>query len=111
MKHRPVVVRPEAEADMAASYNWYEARFVGLGSHFLLCVDAIIHSISRAPKQYPFVHKNIRRAITRRFPYAVFYTEGENAIVVLAVFHAKRDPRTWQKRTPKSSAKKRSVSE
>jgi len=92
-----LIVRPEAEAEMAESFNWYEDRLTGLGSEFLLCIDAIFNSITRSPQQYPIVYKNIRRAITRRFPYEVFYIENENKIIILAVFHAKRNPKSWQK--------------
>ena len=97
MKYQ-LIVRPEAEAEMAESFNWYEDRLAGLGSDFLLCIDAIFNSISRSPQQYPIVYKNIRRAITRRFPYEVFYIENESKIIILAVFHAKRNPKSWQKR-------------
>lgn len=35
-----LVIRPQAEAEMAEAYDWYEARVPGLGSEFLLAVDA-----------------------------------------------------------------------
>ena len=97
MKYQ-LIIRPEAEAEMTESFTWYEDRVAGLGSDFLLCIDAIFNSISRSPKQYPIVYKNIRRAISRRFPYEVFYVENEDKVIILAVFHAKRNPKTWQQR-------------
>jgi plasmid stabilization system protein ParE len=93
-----LIIRPEAEAEMTESFTWYEDRVAGLGSDFLLCIDAILNSISRSPKQYPIVYENIRRAISRRFPYEVFYVENEDKVIILAVFHAKRSPKTWQQR-------------
>ena len=96
---RPLVVLPEAEADLADAYTWYEERLPGLGSAFLLSVEAVIHSISRNPQLYSLVHKNVRRALVRRFPYAVFYIVEESHIAVLAIFHAKRHPATWRKRS------------
>jgi toxin ParE1/3/4 len=95
---REVIIRPEAEAEMTEAYDWYEDRVPGLGSGFLLSVDAILHAIARTPQRYPVVHKGIRRALTRRFPFEVFFLDGESRVVVLAVFHVKRNPENWQER-------------
>jgi plasmid stabilization system protein ParE len=94
-----IIVRPEAEADMEDGFDWYEERLPGLGSDFLLNVDATFHSIIRNPLQFPVVHKNIHRALTRRFPYQILFLIEKHRIVVLAVFHSKRSPNRWRKRT------------
>ena len=62
-----LVIRPEAEAELKNAFDWYE-QLPGLGSHFILSVDAVINSILRNPQQYPVVYRNVRRALTRRFP-------------------------------------------
>jgi toxin ParE1/3/4 len=95
---RRLILRPEAEAEMADAFDWYEQRVPGLGEEFLLCVDAVLNSILRNPLQFPRVHRTARRAIMRRFPYEVFFVEDEEYVVVLSVFHAKRNPLHWQKR-------------
>jgi plasmid stabilization system protein ParE len=95
---RRLVVRPEAEAEMTEAFDWYEERVPGLGSEYLLCVDAVLHAILRSPELYPRVHKKARRALTRRFPYEIIFVEDEERVVVLSVFHAKRNPTHWQDR-------------
>ncbi|MGI8991542.1 MAG: hypothetical protein ACR2I2_18420 [Bryobacteraceae bacterium] len=40
-----------------------------------------------------------RRALLRRFPYTLFFTIEGNTLLVIACFHASRDPRQWQQRT------------
>jgi toxin ParE1/3/4 len=96
---KPVIVRAEAEADLAEAYNWYEQQVRDLGGEFLLCVDAVMASIERNPHLYPVVYKSIiRRALMRRFPYGVFFVDGERNVSVIAVAHAKRNPRVWQDR-------------
>ena len=95
---RRLIVRPEAEAEMADAFDWYEGRVPGLGSEFLLCVDATFESLRRTPHQFPRVHRIVRRALTRRFPYEVFFVDDDERIVVLSVFHAKRNPKRWQER-------------
>lgn len=95
---RRLIVRPDAEAEIAEAFDWYEDRVAGLGSEFLLCVEAVFNAILRSPQQYSHVHKIVRRALTRRFPYEVFFVEDEERVVVLSVFHAKRNPKRWQER-------------
>jgi len=95
---RRLIIRPEAEAEMTETFDWYEDRLLGLGSEFLLCVDAVLNAILRSPQQFPHVHKIVRRALTRRFPYEVFFVEDHERVAVLSVFHAKRDPKRWRER-------------
>lgn len=93
-----LVIRPEAEAEMEEAFDWYEKRVFGLGSDFLRCVDATLNSMARHPLQYRQVYRSIRRAIIRRFPYEIFFTDEDDRIIVLSVFHVRRDPKSWQKR-------------
>jgi len=95
---RRLIVRPEAEAEMTDAFDWYEDRVPGLGSEFLLCVDAVLSAIQRTPQHYPRVHKTARRALSRRFPYAIIFVEDDERVVVLSVFHAKRNPKRWRER-------------
>lgn len=96
---RMIYIRPEAEQDMREAYAWYETQIPGLGANFLLHVDAQLRSLQRTPLQNPVVHREVRRCLVRRFPYGIFYMVEDKRIVVLAVFHAKRDPKAWQTRS------------
>jgi plasmid stabilization system protein ParE len=96
---RPIIFRPEAEADVTEAIGWYEGRVIGLGFEFLKTLDACLQRIARNPEHYPAIHKTVRRALLRRFPYGVFFLAESERVVVLAVFHAKRDPRRWLDRT------------
>ena len=93
-----LLLRPEAQADLHEAYHWYEQQREGLGSDFLLCVEEALEKIRRTPELYPVVHKELRRMLIRRFPYGLFYLVEEEMIVVVAVFHARRDPKQWQPR-------------
>jgi toxin ParE1/3/4 len=97
--NRELIIQPEAEEDIAEAFGWYEARLSGLGSEFLLVLDAVFNSILRDPNIYPQVHKQVRRALARRFPFAVFFLVEKTRVVVLSIFHVKRNPRIWKKRT------------
>lgn len=96
---RELIIRPEAEEDIAEAFGWYETRVSGLGSQFLLVLDAAFNSILRDINVYPQVHKQVRRALIKRFPFAVYFFVEKERIIVLSVFHLKRNPRIWKKRT------------
>ena len=93
-----LVIAAEAEADIAEAYHWYEGRRRGLGEEFLSSVDACVEQIRRWPRMYPVVHEDYRRALIRRFPYAVFYEATDNQVSIYAVFHTARDPEKWRLR-------------
>jgi plasmid stabilization system protein ParE len=89
---------PDAERDIAEAYRWYEEQRIGLGADFLLCIEEGLAKIQRAPEACPVVHKNVRRLLIERFPYGIFYAVEQPVIIVLAVFHERRDPATWRSR-------------
>ncbi|MEE8441385.1 MAG: type II toxin-antitoxin system RelE/ParE family toxin [Spirochaetia bacterium] len=96
---RELIIRPNAEAEMAEAQGWYESRSPGLGADFLLSVDAGLQAIARNPLRFPVVYRDVRRALTKRFPYQIFFVVEDDRVVVLAVFHARRNPSVWQGRT------------
>lgn len=50
-------------------------------------------------RQFPVVHKNVRRALVRQFPYALmFVVEEDELLTLIACFHGSRDPDDWQRR-------------
>ena len=95
---RKLIIRPEAEADLTEAFEWYETRVTGLGLEFIRTVDSLFNSIIRNPQAYPIVHKTARRALTRKFPYEVFFMVDDDRVVIVAVFHARRSPQRWQER-------------
>ena len=50
-----MIIRPEAEADLANARDWYEGQRAGLGAEFLLCVEEVLERIGRMPEMgHPF---------------------------------------------------------
>lgn len=93
-----VVLTPEAESDVVEAYGWYETRRRGLGEEFVNCVEACLESVGRRPALHPIVFAEYRRAIVRRFPYAVFYESTRDKVIVYGVLHTARDPEKWRQR-------------
>ena len=88
----------EAEHDLDDAHLWYHRQAPRLAANFLAAVQASIASIQRHPEAYALVDPTMRRALVRRFPYAIFYEVGVTEIVVYAAFHGARDPRAWKRR-------------
>lgn len=94
-----VVVRRSARREFDEAALWYEERRIGLGTQFVTEIDRAISLAAENPQRFPIMHRDIRCVRARRFPYSVFFRAESRRIVVLAVFHARRDPSVWQKRT------------
>lgn len=93
-----LVVRAAAAADIEDAHAWYERARRGLGWEFLAAVATALDRIRDNPVLYPVVHRDTRRALVPRFPCALFYRAEPDRILVIACFHAKRDPLVWQSR-------------
>ena len=91
-------VRPAAAADIEAPCAWYDGQRSGLGDEFLIAVDEALVTVSESPRLHGVLHRDTRRIKVRRFPYSVFYRVVADDVVVVACFHASRDPRRWQRR-------------
>jgi len=99
MNAKRIIIRSEAESDIKDAYEWYEAQRKGLGESFLLCIEEALSRTSRNPAIFSIVYKEVRRVLIHRFPFGVFFIEGKESISVLAVLHARRNPKAWKSRT------------
>lgn len=98
IKYR-LVSHPQADRDIEATFHWYKDEQTELGESFLDELRATYDRILKGPLKYQALRAGIRRALLRRFPYAVYFAIEGHIIVVLAVLHASRDPAEWQRRS------------
>ena len=94
----PVVFRRIARQEMDESIAWYENERAGLGLEFAAEIDESLNAISNGPEQFRQVRSEIRRAVLLRFPFTVHFVIEPDRIVVLAVFHVKRNPQQLEGR-------------
>ena len=95
-----VAFRRPAANELRAAMQWYERQRAGLGAEFAAEIEVVVETIGTTPKICQVIDpdRQIRRALTRRFPYAVYYLLEPTRVVVLAVLHVARDPGVWQER-------------
>ena len=92
---RDIRIAPNAEADIRAAFDWYEQRSAGLGFAFLKSVETKLAELSRAPQLFRKRLGSYRLAITRRFPYGIYFIWDERTglIAVRRVLHFKQHAR------------------
>lgn len=61
----PLTIQPEAEADLAAAFCWYEEQRSGLGLEFLDCVEEVWKRISSTPELHAATYRGVRQALVR----------------------------------------------
>ena len=95
----PILIRPAAAADIEEAFLWYERQRAGLGNEFLAAVESTLDDVVAHPTRCPVIRRDTRRVLVHRFPYAVLYRVYDEAVVVVACMHGRRDPRRWRFRT------------
>lgn len=98
MTRYAIEATPAVEADVEAAFDWYEGEEPGLGFDFLDELRAAYQRIQERPFTYQDLRSGIRRALTRRFPSAVYFSIEGETIVIVAVLGTARDPAEWQRR-------------
>jgi toxin ParE1/3/4 len=101
---KPLVVLPEATAEIEDAARWYQARRLGLGIEFATAVDRALNEISKHPLRWPrwLATSRYRRSVLRRFPYVIFYEIRQHTLEIVAVAHARRRPGYWIRRSRRS---------
>lgn len=91
MSHR-IVLRASALSDLRDAISWYERCRPGLGFRFHAAVQRVFDVIAGAPGLFPLIHRDVRRALVRPFPYRVLYRIQPDAVYIVGVLHCRRDP-------------------
>jgi plasmid stabilization system protein ParE len=94
----PLTLRDIAQAEIEEAFGHYEEQRPGLGHRFLAAVATALAEVEEFPWRYPKVRGEIRRALVAGFPYSILYIAEPEQTIVIACFHARRDPRHWHNR-------------
>jgi plasmid stabilization system protein ParE len=94
----PVRLRRAAQSEFDEAADWYEARRQGLGLRFTAAVRKVLINIADNPDRWAEIWPGVREAPVSKWPYFIYYQTHPDHVMVLAVFHASRDPAIWQTR-------------
>ncbi len=95
-----IIVSERAGYDIQEIADYYEIKQQGLSRLFLLSLKDTFRLLSLNPFIYIKVYKEIRRALTKKFPYALFYKidEKDKEVTIFAILSSHRNPDLWKSR-------------
>ncbi len=82
----------QVDNDIADILQWYENQQIGLADRFLTNYFLAIDTLASNPLAYQIKQNNIRSVQVKQFPYLVYYQIYEQTVLIIAVFHGKKDP-------------------
>jgi hypothetical protein len=94
-------ILPEAERDLDIGAEFYEAQRPGAGRYFICSLLEDIDGLERHGGVHA-KHSGFHRAMSHRFPFAIFYVMNGDVIEIYAVLDCRQDPATIDDRLGKS---------
>src|SRR4030066_2109684 len=90
-----------AEAEFNDAISFYNMQSEGLGYEFAAEIKRTIARIIQYPEAWTKLSKRSHRCRTNRFPYGIIYQPREETLLIVAVMHLSREPKTWESRLRK----------
>lgn len=89
---------PEALQDYQEAVDWYARRGPALARRFITAVEDAVWRVAETPERWRIIEEDVRRCLTRVFPYGVLYTIEAEFVLIVAVMHCSREPGYWKRR-------------
>lgn len=83
-----------AQTDLIEGYHFYESQEAGLGSYFIDTLYSDIDSLRIFGGVHRKAYKDLHRALSKRFPFAIYYTLESETVRVTSVVDCRRNP-SW----------------
>jgi hypothetical protein len=87
-----IEILDKAEDDLVEGYLFYELQHAGVGAYFLKCLYSDIESLRLYAGIHRAAYRGYYRLLSKRFPFAVFYTLREETAYIHAVVDCRRRP-------------------
>ena len=86
-----------AKDDLVEGFYFYEEKEAGLGDYFLSNIFSDIESLKVFGGIHGKAYKGFYRALSKRFPFAIYYTIDSNTVWIRSVVDCRRRP-SWIRR-------------
>ena len=90
-----------ARTDLIEGFHFYENKEKGLGRYFLMTLYADIESLKIFGGVHRKAYRNFHRSLSKRFPFAIYYTVEQDLVRIQAVVDCRRKP-SWIRQHLKS---------
>jgi plasmid stabilization system protein ParE len=78
---------PDALTESAEAVQYYAEQRVEVAQAFIDAIEDAVYWLRESPTRYSAIDKDVRRCMTRKFPYSILYTVESDYIPILAVMH------------------------
>jgi len=87
--------RSRSSREYLTSILWYKERSLQATENFINEVNEALEKVSLDPKRYRNTYKQFYEIGLKTYPFAIVYfiDEEEQQIVIVSIFHYKRNPR------------------
>jgi len=89
---------PEALAEYEEAARYYAGCQEGLELRFIASVEAAVRQLTVSPDRWLVIEQDVRRCLTKVFPYAILYSIEDDYVLIIAVMHCRREPGYWRRR-------------
>ena len=83
-----------ARDDLLDGFHFYEAQVPELGRYFLTCLYSDVESLAIFGGTHSKPYRHYYRALSKRFPFAIYYTINGNTVEIRSVVDCRRKP-SW----------------
>jgi len=89
-----IEILDKAEDDLVEGFQFYESQHLGLGAYFLDSLYSDIDSLSLSMHggMHRVVYRGYHRMLSKRFPFAIYYTVTGDTAFIHAVVDCRRSP-------------------
>jgi toxin ParE1/3/4 len=92
------VFHPEALTEYAEAVQYYAKQRPEVAQAFIDAIEDAVYRIREFPGRYAEIDEDVRRCMTRKFPYGILYVIEKDYILILAIMHCSREPGYWKNR-------------
>lgn len=94
-----LIFHPDARAEYSESVDWYRTSAgKAMATIFAKAVREATRVATVTPYRFPVLEGEVRHFVLARFPYSILYVIDGDIVVVVSVFHHRRDPDEWRRR-------------
>ena len=87
-----IAITSDALEDLNEGFLFYDLQEAGLGEYFSDSLKSDIEGLKVTGGIHRLAYKDYRRALSRIFPYAIYYTIEAETVTIWAVIDCRRNP-------------------
>ena len=86
-----IEISSDALIDLEEGFDFYQRQSQGLGTYFISCLTSDIEALNYFGGIHQVVN-GYHRALSKRFPFSIYYDIKSETLTVVAVLDARQDP-------------------